>query len=179
MSLQPTSKDISEASLEQPRARGSVIARAVTSVVRALPTFVRVLMGALLILSGWIWLTRANRGSYLADFLALAMDAGGTIGVYRPFLEVVVVPNVGLFALLVGLGEFLSGFSLFFGAASRLGAAVISFQFVNYGLMGGSFSILAHGILIALLATTVYWSSGRRFGVDRWLYRRWPKARIW
>ncbi len=65
------------------------------------------------------------------------------------------------------------------GAASRLGAAVIAFHFINYGLMGGYFSLAVHGILIAMVAATVYWRSGRQFGLDRWLYRRWPNARIW
>ena len=148
-------------------------------VVGFLPSVVRLLIGFLLINSGWTWTHRADPGGYLADALSTVLARGGTVGVYRPFLESVVLPNVGIFAFLVGWGELLSGVSLFLGAASRLGAAVIAFQFINYGLMGGYVSLLVHGVLVALVAVTVYWRSGRRFGLDRWLYRRWPTARVW
>ena len=144
-----------------------------------LPTVLRLLLGFLLIFNGWTWTHRADPGGYLAEAISTILAAGGTVGIYRPFLESVVLPNVGLFAFLVGWGEFLSGVSLFLGAASRLGAAVIAFHFINYGLMGGYFSLAVHGILIAMVAATVYWRSGRQFGLDRWLYRRWPNARIW
>ena len=103
------------------------------------------------------------------------------MGIYRPFLTDVVLPNVAVFAFLVSWGEFLSGLSLALGLASRLGAAVAAFQFLNYGLMGGfaSGSVYLHGILIAMLAVTVIGKSGRRFGIDRWLHARWQIPFLW
>ena len=147
-------------------------------VLAFLPTAVRLLIGFLLITNGWVWLHRPDPGQYLTK--ALIGNMPFSVPLYRPFLEVIVLPNVGVFAALVSWGEFLSGISLFFGAAGRLGAAVIAFQFLNYGLMGGWYiSVLAHGVLMLLVAATVYWESGRAFGVDRWLHRRWPRALIW
>ena len=84
-----------------------------------------------------------------------------------------------MFASLLGWGELLSGVSIGFGIATRVGAGVITFHFVNYGLLGGPIGMLSHGILIALVAIPVVFHSARRFGIDRWLYARWPRARIW
>ena len=73
----------------------------------------------------------------------------------------------------------MSGLSLALGLASRLGAAVAAFQFLNYGLMGGFVSVFFHGFLIAMLAVTVIGKSGRRFGIDRWLHARWQIPFLW
>ena len=136
-------------------------------------------MGALLIMSGGTWLTRPDVATYLSDAIHLGLETEPSFGFYRPFLEGAVLPNASLFALLVGLGELLSGVSLFFGLASRLGATVIAFQFLNYGLMGGPIGLLSHAIMIALVGITVVWKSGRLYGADRWLHARWPAVPIW
>ena len=180
MSLQPTSNSTPGGAPEQPRGETrSGLTLAFRRAVGFLPSVVRLLMGFLLIINGWTWIHRADPGGYLAEAISTVLASGGTVGVYRPFLESVVTPNVGVFSVLVGWGEFLSGVSLFFGAASRVGATVAAFHFINYGLMGGYVSLLVHGVLVAMLAITVYWRSGRQFGLDRWLYRRWPTARVW
>lgn len=142
-------------------------------------TVLRLLFGGMLLLSGRLWHTRSDPADYLATTLVDTMERGLTFGFYRPFLEGVVLPNVALFAGLVAVGEFLSGLSLTLGLATRLGAAVISFQFINYGLMGGPTGLLSHGLMIAVVALPVLVNSGRAFGVDRWLVRRWPNGRIW
>ena len=144
-----------------------------------LTTGLRVLFGLLLTFGGVIWLSRPAPGVYLSESIQLTLDHGGTIGFYEPFLRSVVLPNVGLFAFLVSWGEFLGGLSMLLGAASRLGTAVLAFQFLNYGLMGGATSVAIHSVLIVLILIPLYRRSGRRFGVDRWLYRRWPRALIW
>ena len=84
-----------------------------------------------------------------------------------------------MLASLVGWGEFLSGVSIGLGVATRVGAGVITFHFVNYGLLGGPIGLLSHGILIALVSIPVVFHSARRLGVDRWLHTRWPRAGIW
>lgn len=153
--------------------------RLLKAIVALLPTLLRLLFGWMLLSSGWTWLHRPDPGAYLAGAINPALESGMPFGFYQPFLQAVVVPNFGLFAALVGWGELLSGLSLGLGMATRLGAGVITFQFVNYALMGGPIGVLSHGILIALLAIPVAFNSGRRFGVDRWLYARWPGAGIW
>ncbi|MEE9207489.1 MAG: DoxX family protein [Gemmatimonadota bacterium] len=150
------------------------------SIIGALPTVLRLLLGFILLSNGWRWLHRPDAGAYLTENIQLILDRGGSVAVYRPFLTGVVLPNVGLFAWLVSWGEFLSGVSLFFGLASRVGAAVAAFLFLNYGLMGGpGMSFQVHGILILILFVTVKWQSGRRFGGDRFLHRRWPSIKVW
>ncbi len=77
------------------------------------------------------------------------------------------------------LGELLSGLSIGLGLANRVGAGVIAFQFLNYGLLGGPAGMLSHGIMTALVAIPVIFHSSRQFGIDKWLFARWPHARIW
>lgn len=153
--------------------------RVLKAIVAFLPTLLRLLLGVMLMMSGWTWLHRPDAAAYLADAINPSLEVGRTFGFYEPFLRAVVVPNFAVLASLVGWGELLSGVSIGFGVATRVGAGVITFQFVNYGLLGGPIGMLSHGILIALVAIPVVFHSARRFGIDRWLYARWPRARIW
>ncbi len=143
------------------------------------PTALRLLLAFMLTNNGWRWLHRPDGVAYLTDAVTTLLDRGQTVGVYRPFLTDVVLPNAEVFAFLVSWGEFLSGLSLALGLASRLGAAVAAFQFLNYGLMGGFLSVFFHGILIAMLAVTVIGKSGRKFGIDRWLHARRQIPFLW
>ena len=163
--------------VSEPSRRFSV--RVLKSILSFLPTVVRLLFGVMLISSGWTWLHRPDAAGFLAEAINLGLDKGHTFGIYQPFLRNVVVPNLGLFAALVGWGELLSGLSIGFGIANRVGAGVIAFQFLNYGLLGGTMGMLSHGIMTALVAIPVIFHSSRRFGIDRWLHARWPRARIW
>ncbi|MFQ5530381.1 MAG: DoxX family membrane protein [Gemmatimonadota bacterium] len=153
--------------------------RALKAVVALLPTFVRLLVGIVLVSSGWRWITRPDAATYLAEALNSGLGEGYTVGFYQPFLRDVVLPQVGVFASLVGWGELLSGLSIGFGVALRLGAGVIAFQFLNYGLLGGPMGLLSHGVMTGLVMIPVVFQSARRFGIDKWLYARWPRARIW
>ncbi len=153
--------------------------RVLKVIVAFLPTLLRLLLGVMLMMSGWMWLHRPDPVAYVADAVNTALEGGHTFGFYEPFVRAVVVPNFAVFASLLGWGELLSGVSIGFGVATRVGAGVITFHFVNYGLLGGPIGMLAHSILIALVAIPVAFHSARRFGIDRWLYARWPRARIW
>ncbi|MEN8182268.1 MAG: DoxX family protein [Myxococcota bacterium] len=144
--------------------------------LRLASTLLRILLGLLLVTSGSTWLFRSDPTGHLATALAAAADRGATFDLYDIFLEAVVRPQVGLFARLVGLGELASGLSLLFGAATRLGAGVISFQFLNYGMLNGISSMVPHGILIALVVAPIVLGSARAHGLDRWLHRRFPGA---
>lgn len=126
-----------------------------------------------------MWLMRPEPGVYLAEALRASMDSGLTFRFYALFLDGIVLPNVGLFAVLVGVGELLSGFSFVLGLAHRLSAVVICFQFLNYGLLSGFTSLISHAVMMALVGVTVYWGSARTWGVDRWLHARWPNAHFW
>ena len=147
-------------------------------VLRAIPVGLRILFGAMLVMSGVSWLGRLDMAGYLADAIGDALNRDVTFGFYRPFLEAVVLPRVGVFASLVALGELLSGVSLLLGAGARLGASVASFQFLNYGLLGGPMGMLSHGVMIAVLMLTLVTKAGRTLGVDQALHGRWPHSRL-
>ena len=142
-------------------------------------TVLRLLMGFVLVTAGFTWLTREDPGGFLLTQLSRQLDGGVTIGFYAPFLKSTVLPNVGLFAWLVGMGEMLAGVSLFLGLATRLGGGGAIFLFLNYGLMGGTQGLMSQGIAIVIIMAALLVNSGRRFGLDHWTYRSWPKARIW
>lgn len=146
--------------------------------VMVIATVVRVLLGVMLIVGGLFWLGRADPGAYLYKNVSQMVEAHRSVEIYASFLSSVVLPNASIFALLVGLGEFLSGLSVALGIAARLGAAVAVFQLLNYGLMGGWVSVFLHGIFAGLIIFGVGFSS-RTTGIDRWLNRRWPKPVIW
>ena len=98
-------------------------------------------------------LTRIGFGLYmLAQAIAKTptwLSDGGPLGqqlqnqlprseaFYRPFLEGVVLPNVGLFAQLVTIGEWVAGLSLTLGLLTRLGALTLMWLTLNYMLMKG------------------------------------------
>ena len=162
-----------------PVSKESYTMRVLKAIVAFLPTLLRVLFGMMLIMSGWTWLTRPDPVAYVADAVNTAIDGRYMFGFYESFVRAVVIPNFAVFATLLGLGELLSGISIGFGLATRVGAGVIIFHFLNYGLLGGPTGMLSHGILITLVLIPVVFNSGRRFGIDRWLYARWPNAKIW
>ncbi len=164
---------------------GHMVRRALLSIKKILfaiisfiPTFLRVLFGVMLIMNGWRWLQRPDAAGFLTETLTFMLDESQPLGPYGAFLSGVVLPNIGLFAFMVSWGEFLSGISLFLGLASRIGAGVSIFLFLNYGLMGGLDSLGQHSIMMAMVATTLIWKSGRKHGLDRWLIRRWPNWRF-
>lgn len=147
--------------------------------VAFLPTVLRILLGVMFMSSGWRWLHGTDPAAILAEAINPALEAGRMFEFYESFLRALVVPNFGVFAALVGFGELMVGISIGFGAATRLGAAGVAFLFLNYGLLGGVSGLIAHGIQLAVVLIPVVFHSGRRFGVDRWLYANWPAARIW
>ena len=157
-----------------------IVIALLAGVAAALPTVARLLMGLMLTMGGWTWLHRADPAGHLAEAVGSMLEQGRPVGLYALFLRSMVLPHAGVFAFLVGWGELLSGLSLLLGAATRVGAAVAAFLLIQYGMMGGFLSLFVyHGLFIALVAAAVYWSSGRRSGIDRWLHRRWPHAGIW
>ena len=56
---------------------------------------------------------------------------------YRHFLQSIVFPHATLFSHLVMAGELVAAISLLTGTATRVGAAVAMFLFVNYMLSKG------------------------------------------
>lgn len=78
------------------------------------------------------WLTD---GRPLAEQLQRAV--GNAEGFYRPFLEQTVIPNAGLFAQLVTIGEVTAGICLTLGLLTRLGGLTGMWLALQYMLMKG------------------------------------------
>ncbi len=69
-----------------------------------------------------------------------SLTRGAAEGVYRPFLESVVVPHAGLFAQLINLGELAVALSLTLGLFTRLGGLGGAWLNLHYMLMKGLLS---------------------------------------
>jgi thiosulfate dehydrogenase [quinone] large subunit len=88
---------------------------------------------------------------------------------YWPFLESVVLPNAGKFAVLLAWGELLVGFSIFLGLFTRFGASVGIFIILNYLFTTGistwlpSIEVMYLGAMVTLLIC----SAGRAIGADQ------------
>jgi uncharacterized membrane protein YphA (DoxX/SURF4 family) len=114
------------------------------------------------------WLTNADP---LRNFLKGSLP--NAVGFYQPFVERMVLPNAGLFAILATLGEWVVGLSLIFGLFTRVGALIainlnLNFMFIK-GLAsaGGSIDRL---FLLACLAFLLA-SAGLELGLDGVLSR--------
>jgi thiosulfate dehydrogenase [quinone] large subunit len=99
---------------------------------------VRLGLGLLFLISAWDktakgWL---STGHPLAQTLGTSLPKAEAF--YRPFLEGTVLPNVGLFAQLVTLGEWVAGISLALGLLTRLGAFSALWLLLNYLAMKGA-----------------------------------------
>ena len=94
----------------------------------------RVYTGVFFLKYGWGKLSRDDFADGLAGFVNANLE--NSVGFFRPFLESVVLPNKGVFAFLVGFGEFAIGIALIIGLATRYAAAagalmVASFWFAK------------------------------------------------
>jgi uncharacterized membrane protein YphA (DoxX/SURF4 family) len=91
-----------------------------------------------------------------------------TVGLYRAFLQDVVVPHFHLFGWLIGLTEVTIGSSLVFGAFTRAGALLGVLQSVNLLISQGR-TPEGPRIYLGLLAANLFvllTPSNRRFSID-------------
>jgi thiosulfate dehydrogenase [quinone] large subunit len=78
------------------------------------------------------WLTD---GEQLTQFVERNLE--GAAAGYGAFLESVVLPNAGIFAQLVVLGEWVAGLSLLFGLLTRMGSLAGMWLLLNFMLAKG------------------------------------------
>ena len=120
-------------------------------------------------------------GRGLMDWLQLEVQHAA-FGFYGDFVASVVIPNFGLFAWLVFLGELLVGLLLVTGAWTRLAAALGLLMALNLGvgLLGvpgewpWSYIMLAMWHFVFLVT-----AAGRVLGLDAVLRRRLPATSPW
>lgn len=142
----------------------------------------RLYLGVIFLVAVWPKLTA--EGGYrprMVGFLEnVALD--NAHGFYRGFLESVVLPNVGLFALLVVAGEVLVALALITGTVTRLAAGAAMFLTLNYMFAKGMWfwTPASNDAAFFFIGLVLAWgAAGRSLGVDRWLHRRHPTVPLW
>ena len=109
----------------------------------------------------------------MSRFLSANLDE--SFSFYRPFIESVVLPNRGVFAVLVAWGELAIGIALILGLATRYAAFVGVFMVVNFWFAKGASFLAAsnHDLLwmfVLLMLGAV--QAGRIGGLDAVLSER-------
>ena len=105
-------------------------------------------------------------GAPIQGLVQGALAAEGTPPFYSWFLENVVVPNAGLFATLVALGEFAVGLGLLVGLLTGIaafGGVFLNANFILAGVLGTNPLLVILGSLLMLA-----WRNAGWIGLDRW-----------
>jgi len=101
---------------------------------------------------------------------------------YNSFLTNFILPNAPLIARITQYLELLVGFCLMLGLLTNLGAAIAVILNINFFFAVGWIhpAIATQNLFMALLeAIFILLLVGRRFGVDEFLAKEYPKAIIW
>ena len=112
-------------------------------------------------------------GSAITGLVGKAIEDPGTPSWYASFLQSVVVPNAGLFATLVALGELAVGIGLLLGLLTGIAAFFGVFMNANYVLSG----VLSSNPVLIVLGSLVMlaWRNAGWIGLDRvlipWVHR--------
>jgi len=139
------------------------------SVLYLLP--LRLAVGLSFLITGQAKVASGNWGAAYATSLTEFINANieNAFAFYWPFLESVVLPHAGKFAVLLAWGELLVGFSIFLGLFTRFGASVGIFIVLNYLFTTGigtwmpSLEVMYLGAMVTLLIC----SAGRSIGADQ------------
>lgn len=131
---------------------------------------VRLYMASTFIPAGWgkimsgEWLF--GDGAPIAGLVGGALQSEDTPGWYASFLDAVVVPNAGLFATLVALGELAVGLGLLVGLLTGIaafGGVFMNANFILAGALGANPALVILGTLLVLA-----WRNAGWIGLDRW-----------
>ena len=111
---------------------------------------------------------------FIVDFINKAV--ANTSGAYHDFLAGTVVPNIGVFAELVRLGEVVTGALLLLGFFTRFGGIIGVVLSLNYIASKGGMNHISSwsgldAAALALSAINVLLPTGRFLGVDALLAR--------
>jgi uncharacterized membrane protein YphA (DoxX/SURF4 family) len=152
-------------------------------VPRWLLVILRVHLGVILLITDTGKLLRGN-SPFALEMLSFLQGYAmrNASGPYQHFLQQIVIPHATLFSYLVMAGELVAGLSLLFGLGTRIGAAVAMFLFLNFMLAKGRMfwspdsedAAVFFSALICLLG-----AAGRVWGIDKYLFGRWPSFGIW
>lgn len=142
----------------------------------------RVYLGGVFLVAVWPKLTA--EGGYQPRMVGFLENValGNGHGFYQVFVESVVLPNAGLFTLLVVLGELFVALALVTGTVTRLAAGVAMFLTLNYMFAKGMWfgSPASNDAAFFFIGLALAWgAAGRSLGLDAWLHRRYPSVPLW
>lgn len=130
---------------------------------------------------GWHGVSKIARGNFeegMTGFLNNNLESAGTF--YRTFIELVVLPNKGLFAILVQWGELAIGIALVLGLATRYAAFSGVVMMLNFWLAkgGGIFTGASSDFVWMIIFLALgFFPAGRVAGLDDGLSDRLPFLR--
>ena len=133
----------------------------------------RVYTGVFFLYYGIRKVANPNFADGLGGFVTSQLDQ--SVAFYRPFLENVVLPYKGTFAVLVGFGELLMGLALILGLATRYAAFAGAFLVLNFWLAKGQGILDAQNhdvIWFVILIVLGGLHAGRTMGLDQQLSGR-------
>ncbi|KGX86906.1 DoxX family protein [Pontibacillus litoralis] len=139
------------------------------SIASIVLTFIRVYLGYMWLSAGW---SKAINGFDASGFIHGAIEqASGehpaVQGWWAAFLENFVLPNMGLFNILVAWGEVLVGIALILGIFTTFSALMgISMNFAF--LFSGTTSINPPMVLMTIFILVAGYNAGK-YGLDRWV----------
>lgn len=142
----------------------------------------RVFLAALFITRGWDKVARdESRTPFDQGMVGFLNSQQFTHDWYRAFLEQIVLPNPGLFGFLVSWGELLVGIALLFGVLLPVAAFIGAFMALNYTFAFGRPITLPgfEALIVYCSACLILARSGRDWGIDYWLHRRFGNRWFW
>ena len=156
---------------------GSSASNSFRSTSRALLAFLRIYLGVILFITVLGKLTRDN--PFATEMLGFLNGVArrGALSWYTDFVQQIVIPHATLFSYLVMTGELVAAISLLTGTATRIGALVAMFLFLNYMLAKARmfWSPDSEDAAVFFIALVVFLGrAGRVWGIDGFLARRWP-----
>ena len=144
--------------------------------------FLRIYLGVILLITVLGKLTRDTPfATEMLGFLGGVARRGASPW-YVAFIQQFVVPHAALFSYFVMTGELVAAISLLSGTLTRAGAFVAMLLFLNYMLAKGRmfWSPDSEDAAVFFIAMTVCLArSGRVWGIDALLAKRWPRSWLW
>lgn len=139
----------------------------------------RVLLGLLFITTAFENLHKGLYGEGFQPFVE-SWATGNPVGVYRAFLETVVIPNWQIFATVQLIVEpIVMGLFLAIGLFTPISAFVAAFFMGNLFLASlGKEWPWTYLVILGVLVTIIAGRAGRYFGVDQMLAERFPNPRL-